>query len=56
MAVLGTAQMAITLAQAVVAACLVQQVVHSQVLKEHKSQSNFLVLTTIREFGFFINK
>ncbi|KAJ7929729.1 hypothetical protein B0H13DRAFT_2538763 [Mycena leptocephala] len=55
MAVLGTAQMAVVIAQAVVAARLVQQVVHSQVLKEHKSQSNVLVLTTIREFGFFIN-
>ncbi|KAJ7913175.1 hypothetical protein B0H13DRAFT_1874124 [Mycena leptocephala] len=37
MAVLGTAQMAITIAQTVIAAHFVQQAVHSQVLNEHES-------------------
>jgi hypothetical protein len=58
MAVLATAQMAVTIAQSILATRLVQQVVHSQVLNEHKTLSKFSVLSleTIRDFTFFINK
>ncbi|KAJ7913181.1 hypothetical protein B0H13DRAFT_2470986 [Mycena leptocephala] len=55
MAVVGTAQMAVAIAETVVTARLVQQVVHSQVLQEHMSLSKFSVLKTIKAFGIFIN-
>jgi hypothetical protein len=56
MAVLGTAQMAGSITQAIVQARFVQQTVHSQVLKERGALSNFSVLDAIRESIFFINK
>jgi hypothetical protein len=52
MAVLGTAEMVVTTGQTFVAARLVQQVVHSQVLNEHQTLYNFSVLKTIRSFTF----
>jgi hypothetical protein len=56
MTVLGTAQMAGTISQTVVQARFVQQIVHSQVLKEHNTQSKFSALETIRMLIFSINK
>ncbi|KAJ7878440.1 hypothetical protein B0H13DRAFT_1892671 [Mycena leptocephala] len=58
MAVLGTAQMTFTIAQSVLKARFVQQVVHSQLLKEDKALSEFSVLSlrTIRDFTLVINR
>jgi hypothetical protein len=60
MAVLGTAQMAVTIAQTVVQACFVQQDVQAvpQGLKEDESESisRFSVFPATRKFIVFINK
>ncbi|KAJ7882464.1 hypothetical protein B0H13DRAFT_1890891 [Mycena leptocephala] len=60
MAVLGTAQMAVTIAQTVVQARFVQQDVQAvpQGLKEDESESisRFLVFAATRKFIVFINK
>ncbi|KAJ7797967.1 hypothetical protein B0H13DRAFT_1933897 [Mycena leptocephala] len=58
MAVLGTAQMTVTIARSVLEARFVQQVVLSQLLNEDKALSEFSVLSlrTIRDFTLFINR
>ncbi|KAJ7929718.1 hypothetical protein B0H13DRAFT_1963720 [Mycena leptocephala] len=55
MAVLGTAQMAVTIAETVVQVRFVQQGVQAQVLNEHESISRFSVLAAIRACIIFIN-
>ncbi|KAJ7895058.1 hypothetical protein B0H13DRAFT_1885676 [Mycena leptocephala] len=55
MAVLGTTQMAVTIAQTAVVARFVQQIVHSQVLNEHETRSNYSVLEIIRVLIFGMN-
>ncbi|KAJ7929713.1 hypothetical protein B0H13DRAFT_2264447 [Mycena leptocephala] len=55
MAVLGTAQMVVTIAETVVQVRFVQQDVQAQVLNEHESISRFSVLAAIRACIIFIN-
>jgi hypothetical protein len=56
MAVLGTTQMAVTIAQTAVVVRFVRQLVHAQVLNEHETRSNYSVLNIIWNVVFFINK
>jgi hypothetical protein len=50
--------MTVTIAQSVLKARFVQQVVHSQLLKEYKALSEFSVLSlrNIRDFTLVINR